>query len=67
MLSPFVSQKLGAFLSSENAGDLVALKGLIEAGQVTLAVERTYPLAEVAGAIRHMLDGRARGKLVVEV
>lgn len=67
VLSPFVSQKLGTFISSENAGDLVALKGLIEAGQVTPAVERTYPLAEVAGAIRHMLDGRARGKLVVEV
>ena len=67
VLSPFVSQKLGTFISSENAGDLVALKGLIEAGQVTPAVERTYPLADVAGAIRHMLDGRARGKLVVEV
>ena len=66
-LSPFVSQTLGTFLSSENAGDLVALKGLIEAGQVVPAVERIYPLGEVAGAIRHLLDGRAQGKLVVEV
>jgi NADPH:quinone reductase-like Zn-dependent oxidoreductase len=66
-LSPFISQTLRTFISSENAADLVALKRLIEAGQVAPAVERTYPLADVAGAIRHLLDGRARGKLVVEV
>jgi NADPH:quinone reductase-like Zn-dependent oxidoreductase len=66
-LSPFISQTLGTFISSENAGDLAALKGLIEAGQVAPAVERTYPLADVAAAIRHLIDGRAQGKLVVEV
>ena len=37
VLSPFVSQQLGTFISSENAGDLLALKGLIEAGQVAPA------------------------------
>jgi NADPH:quinone reductase-like Zn-dependent oxidoreductase len=66
-LSPFVSQTLGTFLSSENAADLRALKELIEAGQVVPAIEQTYPLADVAGAIRHLLDGRARGKIVVGV
>jgi len=66
-LSPFISQTLGTFIASENAGDLLALARLIEAGQVTPAVERTYPLADVAAAIRHLLDGRARGKVVVEV
>jgi hypothetical protein len=30
-------------------------------------VDRTYPLEEAAAAIRHMLDGKARGKLVVSV
>ena len=66
-LSPFISQTLGTFVASENAGDLLALARLIEAGQVTPAVERTYPLADIAAAIRHLLDGRARGKVVVEV
>jgi len=32
VLSPFVSQRLGTFISSENAADLVALRELIEAG-----------------------------------
>jgi NADPH:quinone reductase-like Zn-dependent oxidoreductase len=67
LLSPFVSQQLGTFIASENAGDLSALTDLIEAGKVTSAIDRTYPLAATAAAIRHLLDGRTRGKLVVSV
>jgi NADPH:quinone reductase-like Zn-dependent oxidoreductase len=32
---------------------------------VTSAIDRTYPLAEAGAAIRHLLDGQARGKVVV--
>jgi NADPH:quinone reductase-like Zn-dependent oxidoreductase len=67
LLSRFVSQTLGSFITSENAADLTALSELIEAGLVSPAIDRTYPLAETAAAIRHLLDGRARGKLVVSV
>jgi NADPH:quinone reductase-like Zn-dependent oxidoreductase len=67
LLSAFIGQKLGTFLASENATDLSALRQLIEAGTVTPAVDRTYPLTGVAAAIRHLLDGQARGKLVVSV
>jgi NADPH:quinone reductase-like Zn-dependent oxidoreductase len=65
LLSPFVSQQLGTFIASENAADLMTLRELIEAGVIWPAIDRTYPLAEAAAAIRHLLDGRARGKLVV--
>jgi NADPH:quinone reductase-like Zn-dependent oxidoreductase len=67
VLSPFVGQKLGTFVASENAEDLMALRGLIDSGQLTPAIHRSYPLSEVAAAIRYMLDGHARGKLVVTV
>jgi NADPH:quinone reductase-like Zn-dependent oxidoreductase len=67
LLSPFVRQSLAPLTSSENAADLIVLTGLIESGQVTPVVDRTYPLGEAAAAIRHLLDGRARGKLVVSV
>jgi len=30
-------------------------------------VDRTYPLEEAAAAIRHMLDGKARGKVVISL
>jgi NADPH:quinone reductase-like Zn-dependent oxidoreductase len=67
LLSPFVRQTLGTFVASEKAADLDDLRDLIEAGTVTPAVDRTYPLAGTATAIRHLLDGRARGKLVISV
>lgn len=67
LLSPFVGQKLGTFVASENAGDLVALRELVDAGKVTPAIERAYPLAEVPAAIRHLLDGMVRGKVVVTI
>ena len=65
VLSPFVGQKLGSFISRENGEDMVVLKELIEAGKVTPVIDRVYPLAEVADAIRHMRQGRARGKVVI--
>jgi len=67
LLSPFVGQKLAPLASSENAADLIVLTGLIESGRVTPVVDRTYPLEEAAAAIRHMLDGKARGKVVISL
>jgi NADPH:quinone reductase-like Zn-dependent oxidoreductase len=67
LLTLFVSQKLGTFVASENAADLVALRELIEAGQIKPLIDRTYALREVATAIRDLIDGRARGKIVITV
>jgi NADPH:quinone reductase-like Zn-dependent oxidoreductase len=66
-LSPFVGHKLATFVASENAEDLIVLRELIEAGKLAPAIDRTYPLGEVPAAIRYMLDGRARGKLVISI
>ncbi|GGK84356.1 NAD(P)-dependent alcohol dehydrogenase [Streptomyces flaveus] len=66
-LSPFIGQKLGTFISSENAEDLEALRELIESGKVSPAIDRTYPLDEVAAAIRYMVEGRTCGKLVITI
>jgi NADPH:quinone reductase-like Zn-dependent oxidoreductase len=66
-LSPFVRQKLRMFINRENAADLAVLTGLIDSGQVTSAVDRTLPLAEAPAAVAYMAEGRARGKVVVEV
>jgi NADPH:quinone reductase-like Zn-dependent oxidoreductase len=67
MLSPFVSQDLRSVTASENAADMVILKDMIEAGQVTPVIERSYTLAEVPDAIRHIAAGRARGKVVITI
>ena len=65
VLSPFVGQKLGTFVSRENHGDLIVLKELIEAGKITPVVDRAYPLSDVPDAIRYLREGCARGKVVI--
>jgi NADPH:quinone reductase-like Zn-dependent oxidoreductase len=67
MLSPFVSQKLGTFIAKPNGEDLVVLKGLIEAGNVTPVIGKTYPLSDVPEAIRYLEGGHAQGKVVITV
>src|SRR5829696_3287179 len=54
LLSPLVGQTLGMLASTENAADLSILRDLIESGQVTPAINRTYPLSETAAAIRYV-------------
>lgn len=66
-LSPFVRQRLVTFVQSENATDLVVLADLFDAGTVTAAVDRSFPLDEAPAAVRWMREGRARGKVVVSV
>jgi NADPH:quinone reductase-like Zn-dependent oxidoreductase len=67
MLSPFVGQKLGTFVSTPNREDLLVLKELIESGKVTPVIDRTYPLAEVPEAIRYLEGGHAKGKVLITV
>jgi NADPH:quinone reductase-like Zn-dependent oxidoreductase len=67
VLSRFVRQRLRTFIASEKAADLLALSALVESGAVTPAVDRTFPLAETPAAIRHMREGKARGKVVIDV
>jgi NADPH:quinone reductase-like Zn-dependent oxidoreductase len=66
-MSPFVGQKLGTYISSENAEDLIVLKELIEAGKVTPTIDRTYSLTEVPDAIRYIEEGHARGKVAITI
>ncbi|MGY1616060.1 NAD(P)-dependent alcohol dehydrogenase [Geodermatophilus sp. SYSU D00691] len=66
-LSPFVGQRMGTFVASENAADLDALRELVESGAVRPAIDRSYPLAETAAAVRRLLDGKVAGKVVVTI
>jgi NADPH:quinone reductase-like Zn-dependent oxidoreductase len=67
VLSRFVGQKLTTFVCSENHEDMIVLKELIEAGKVAPVIDRTYPLSAVPEAIRHLEQGRARGKFVITI
>jgi NADPH:quinone reductase-like Zn-dependent oxidoreductase len=67
ILSRFIGPTLRALTASENAADLVVLTGLVEAGKLTPVIDRTYPLGEAPAAIQHLVDGHARGKIVITV
>ena len=61
------SQRVVFFISKVDRQDLTALQQLLGAGTATPVVERAYPLAETADALRYLGEGHARGKLVVTV
>jgi NADPH:quinone reductase-like Zn-dependent oxidoreductase len=47
--------------------DLLFMNSLFEAGKVKSVIDRSYPLAETAEAIRYLETGRARGKVVITI
>jgi NADPH:quinone reductase-like Zn-dependent oxidoreductase len=67
ILFRFGSQRLGRFLVSTNHDDLVVLKDLIEAGEVTPIVGGRYPLNRTAEALDRIGQGHAQGKVVITV
>ncbi len=67
LLSPFVSQKLGAFVSRLRREDLMVLRELLESGAIVPTIDRAYPLSEAPAAIRHLAQGQVRGKVVIRI
>lgn len=66
-LSPFIGQRLTFIINRERQADLERLRGLVEDGVVKPAVDTTYPLEQAADAMRHLISGRAQGKVAVVV
>ena len=62
------SQKMGNMgVAKPNQKDLVVMKELLEAGKVKPVIDRCYPLAETAEALRYLEEGHAQGKVVITV
>lgn len=67
ILSPFVSQRLTAFISTEHYSFIERLAAFIETGAVTPAVQATFRLEDAADAIDLLDTGKASGKSVIVV
>ena len=65
--SMFVRQRLTMFVGKERASDLERLTELIEAGKVTPSIDRAYPLDQAPEAMRQLVAGKVRGKVVITV
>jgi NADPH:quinone reductase-like Zn-dependent oxidoreductase len=67
LVSMVVRRQASPSIKTQNHEDLVALKGLVEAGKVTPVIDRTYPMTQAAQAIGRVADGHARGTVVLTV
>jgi len=67
MLSKSGGRKMGALSTRANQQDLVFLKDLVEAGKFRAVIDRRFPLAEAAEALRYLGTGHARGKVVLNI
>jgi NADPH:quinone reductase-like Zn-dependent oxidoreductase len=65
-MSPFVGQKLVPVNDKPNQ-NLDFLSELLEAGEISPVIDRTYPLSGVPEAMRYLEEGHARGKVVITI
>jgi NADPH:quinone reductase-like Zn-dependent oxidoreductase len=67
LVSPFISQKMGMMMAEIRQEDLAAMRDLMRAGKVTPVIDRTYPLSQIAEAMKYLEAGHARGKVIITV
>lgn len=67
VMSPFVDEEIGMMMSEVRGADLAAIAEMMAAGQVKAVIDRRYNLEQVAGAIRYLEKGHARGKVIITV
>ena len=60
-------QRMPFFLAHHSHDDLLILRDWLADGTIRPVVDRTYPLELAAEAVRHVLDGHARGKVVLRI
>ena len=69
LLGPLISmtgsKKLGLLMHKPDANDLDIMKTFFTAGKTEPVIDRSYPLSEVAEAIRYYEEGRVEGKIVI--
>ncbi len=66
-LSLFSRKRLSMVMAKETGVDLEKLTTMIEAGQVTPAVDTVFPLADTADAMRRLEAGLVRGKIAISI
>ncbi|MGH3461471.1 MAG: NAD(P)-dependent alcohol dehydrogenase [Kribbellaceae bacterium] len=65
LLSRFVRDRLIVLAERPSRQNLATLRELAESGKLTPVIDRTYPLSEVADAIRYLENEHARAKVVI--
>ncbi|HEY7858575.1 MAG TPA: NAD(P)-dependent alcohol dehydrogenase [Candidatus Nanopelagicales bacterium] len=67
LLNPFVSQRLTMVMNKEHFSGLERLAAHAVNGSVASFMDRPFGLSSTADAVRHLVAGKARGKVVITV
>jgi NADPH:quinone reductase-like Zn-dependent oxidoreductase len=67
LMGPFVKQRFLMLVSQERYEPLERLATFLEAGTLKPAVDRTFPLHALSDALRALVAGSVRGKLVLTI
>ena len=64
---PFISQTILFGGTKPNQTDLQELAAMLQAGTLSPVIDRCYPLAGAADAMRYLEAGHAHGRIVVTI
>jgi NADPH:quinone reductase-like Zn-dependent oxidoreductase len=67
LMNPFIDEHFAFFVASMDRDDLNILARFMADGTLTPVIDRHYPLSEVSEAIAYSEEGRARGKIILDV
>lgn len=67
LLSAFGKQKAVMFIAKSRRDDLILLGELIATGKLKPVIDRRYSLSDTADAVRHVEEGHARGKVIIDL
>jgi NADPH:quinone reductase-like Zn-dependent oxidoreductase len=67
LLSRGGEKRVVSLVHKQNTKDLLFLKELFEAGELVSVIDRSFPLYEVAAAVRYYENGHDHGKVVITV
>ncbi|NTW40035.1 MAG: NAD(P)-dependent alcohol dehydrogenase [Cellulomonadaceae bacterium] len=67
LLNPFVSQRLTMVVNREHFSGLERLATHAGKGTVASFIDRPFDLTSTADAVRHLVAGKARGKVVITI
>ena len=65
LVSKTTQKTMGILMHQPNVADLSFMAELLAAGKIVTTVDKQYPLSETADAFRLLLQGKARGKVVI--
>jgi NADPH:quinone reductase-like Zn-dependent oxidoreductase len=67
LLNPFVSQRLTMVMNKEHYSGLERLAAHAVDGELASFMDQPFDLTSTADAIRHLMAGKARGKVIITV